>query len=409
MKIVVVSHAYPRRKNDWSANFIEDLCLSYIKLGHEVILFIPATPRWTRKDDDLGGVRVVRFNYCPVHKWQVFGYGSAMTNDLKPSISHVLLLPLLIISGIFCLLRFLKKERSVDLIHSHWAVPNSIIAVIARYFSKTKAKIFTSFPGSDVTALTMMGLAGRLVARKIIGKSDYLFCNSHDLKDALIHLGIPYNKLDLVIYGVDPQKVKFDPLSRDKVRATLGIRENERMLMMAGRFVPKKGFGTALRAIKEISGKFQRIKMIIVGDGNLITEYQEILMNDATNQYVMFVGSLPLEDLYATYSACDIFIMPNRKLPADGLNVTVVEAMSCACPVVATNIGGNELVVSEGVNGFLVDADNPHLLAEKVLALLADDSLAQKFGQNSRKLVEEKYNWNVIARHYIDVYWTIKK
>jgi glycosyltransferase involved in cell wall biosynthesis len=83
--------------------------------------------------------------------------------------------------------------------------------------------------------------------------------------------------------------------------------------------------------------------------------------------------------------------------------------MSCACPVVATNIGGNELVVSEGVNGFLVDADNPHLLAEKVLALLADDSLAQKFGQNSRKLVEEKYNWNVIARHYIDVYWTIKK
>src|ERR1035438_9851395 len=95
MKIVVVSHAYPRRKNDWSANFIEDLCLSYIKLGHEVILFIPATPRWTRKDDDLGGVRVVRFNYCPVHKWQVFGYGSAMTNDLKPSISHVLLLPLL--------------------------------------------------------------------------------------------------------------------------------------------------------------------------------------------------------------------------------------------------------------------------------------------------------------------------
>jgi glycosyltransferase involved in cell wall biosynthesis len=119
---------------------------------------------------------------------------------------------------------------------------------------------------------------------------------------------------------------------------------------------------------------------------------------------VIFTGSIPLHELYDYYAACDVFLMPSRRLPADGLNVTVVEAMACGRPIVASNVGGNELVVFDGENGFLHDEDDHQQLAKKVLALLNDDMLAERMGKISRSLVEEKFNWQAIAKHYIEKY-----
>jgi glycosyltransferase involved in cell wall biosynthesis len=402
MKILVISHAYPRWKNDWSANFIEALCLAYRDLGHEVTLFLPGTPEWNRNEGDLKGVRVITYNYFPFRKWQVFGYGAAMSNDQKPSVFQVLLLPLVILSGIFSLSRLLKKEPSIGLIHAHWAVPNSIIAILGRGMAHVKIPVITSFPGSDVTTLSMMGGLGRFITRKIIGRSEQLSCNSHDLQDVLVKLGLDRNKIDLVIYAVDPGQVKFNGAARDKIRKDLGITGNEKMLLMVGRFVPKKGFGTAFKAMKQITDKEKDVKMVVVGDGNLRSAYMDILSKDGTTDSVIFAGTVPLDTLHDFYSACDLFIMPTRRLPADGLNVAVVEAMSCNRPVVATNIGGNELVVMDGENGFLCDEDDHHQLAEKVLAVLNDDDLARRMGYNSRKLVEEKFNWNAVAQHYLN-------
>ena len=408
MKILIVTHSYPRWKGDWSANFIEALCQGYIRSGHEVVLFLPNNPQWARTETDLQSVRVVLFNYFPIRKWQVFGYGKAMHDDLKPSGFQIFLLPWLLISGTIQLARLLRKERSVGFIHSHWAFPNSIIAVIARAISRKKnIPVFSSFPGSDVTALALMGRFGRFMVKKIIGKSDNFSSNSNDLRDSLINLGLPPQKIDLVIYGVDAEAIKFDEEARNRIRAEHLIGNNEKLLLMAGRFVPKKGFNTAFRALKTITKEYPNCKMIVIGDGKLKQEYVNILENDKQTSFVIFTGNVPLRQLHEYYSACDIFVMPSRKLPADGLNVTVVEAMACARPVVASNVGGNELVIFNGMNGFLHEEDNSSQLADKVLELLKDEILAEKLGKTSRALVDEKFNWPSIAQHYVEQYYII--
>jgi glycosyltransferase involved in cell wall biosynthesis len=410
LKILIVTHSYPRWENDWSANFIESLCLSYVKSGIEVVLFLPNTPKWSRAVSDLKSVRIVLYNYFPIHKWQVLGYGNAIENDLKPSVLQIFLLPFLIICGSIRLSRLLRKEKSIDLIHSHWAFPNSIISIIGKAMSfKKEILVFSSFPGSDVTSLALMGKFGKFLLKKIIGKSEYFSCNSHDLSESLVAMGLPENKIDMVIYGVNSETIKFKEEARTRIRTLHGIGSNEKMLLMIGRFVAKKGFSTAFRSLKEISKNYPCFKMIVIGDGNLKDEYLKILENDGQSNRVVFTGSLPLNELYDYYSACDVFLMPSRKLPADGLNVTVVEAMACSRPVVASNVGGNELVVFDGENGFLFDEDNHQQLAEKVLVLMKDDMMAQKFGLISRSLVEEKFNWDSIAKHYIQNYQDLRE
>lgn len=400
MKILIVTHSYPRYVGDWSSNFIEELCISYIKSGCEVSLLIPNVIEWDRSIADMQGVNLIQYNYLPIKAMQIFGYGNALSNDKKLSLKHLTLIPFIILCGTLKFCKFLKKNKDYDFVHCHWAVPNTIIAVLGRKLLRKKIPIFTSFPGSDVTALTNSGKLGSIITNAIIAKSNYLSCNSNDLRDELVRLGLKKEKIDLVIYGVDSNKKKNDINGREEIRKKYEIKKNEILLLMVGRFVEKKGFSTGLKAMKKILEHFPETKLMLVGDGYLREEYNEIIKFEKISQNVIFTGIVPLDQLVMYYSASDVFLMPSIKQPADGLNVVVVEAMACGKPIVATNMGGNELVVFENFNGFLHNEKDFVTLANSVIRLLIDSDLRQKFGENSRLLIESKFNWENISNYY---------
>jgi glycosyltransferase involved in cell wall biosynthesis len=146
------------------------------------------------------------------------------------------------------------------------------------------------------------------------------------------------------------------------------------------------------------------VKLVVVGDGPLKSEYEDILRNDHTEAYVEFIGEIPPQELSKYYSASDIFLMPSRRLPSDGLNVVVPEAMACGRAVVASNVGGNDLVIFHGVNGYLHDENDPKQLAEFVLKLFENSDMRKEMGQNSLKLIRDRFNWDAIAKYYLERY-----
>ncbi len=399
MKILVVSHAFPRFKGDWSANFIEGLCNEYVNLNCDVTVFTPNVSTWNRNVENLNGINVVRFNYF-FKKYQNFGYGAALKNDQNFSIIQLFLTPFLLFFGTYKLYKLLKKNE-FDFIHSHWAIPNSIISIFARKFANIKVPIITSFPGSDVTVLNKTGLLGKFITKKILNKSDFLTCNSNDLKNELINLGISCDKLDLVIYTVENKKIE-EKLNVQNIRNKYNIFDNELLLLMVGRFVEKKGFLDGLKAINELKNLDLKIKMLIVGDGVLKSQFVKYINDNNLEQNIILAGSVKLSDLIDYYSACDIFIMPSRKLPADGLNVVVLEAMSNRKPILASNIGGNELVVFNGSNGYLFEEGDFQKLADLISELYHNKNLIIEMGNYSKFLIETKFSWNHIARYYIN-------
>jgi glycosyltransferase involved in cell wall biosynthesis len=325
-----------------------------------------------------------------------------MKSDLIIDIQDMLLMPFLLFVGIIRFAVLLRKEK-FDMIQAHWAVPNTLIAVFGRALAFSRAKILTSFPGSDVTVISRLGWIGRIFA-KIVAKSDYLSCNSSDLKEDLVKAGLDEDSIDFVIYGVDDKKIFYSENERMALRRIWGVSEDDIVLLLIGRFVPKKGFSTAFQALKYITEDRKNVKLIVVGDGPLKSEYLSILHKDRTESYVIFIGEIPTHELRNYYSACDVFLMPSRRLPSDGLNVVVPEAMACGRAIVASKVGGNDLVVFDGINGCLHDEDDPKQLARCVLKLVKDPDLKKEMGRNSLKLVRDRFTWNAIVKYYLERY-----
>jgi glycosyltransferase involved in cell wall biosynthesis len=402
MKICIVSHSYPFFAGDWRSNFIASLAEAYAGLGNELTVFTPLFSGERRRIDEADKVKIVEYRYMPFESWHLIGYGSSMKNDTKISKLTIILTPFFLIAGIIKLAGLLKREK-YDFLHCHWAVPNALIAVGARWLANSDAKILTSFPGSDVTVISNTGLLGKILAR-IVAKSDYMSCNSSDLKEVLVKGGIKSEKIDYVIYGVDDNKINFSAEKRKITRDNLAINDDTILLLMIGRFIPKKGFSTAFRALKYIVQRHKNIKLAVVGNGDLKNEYVEILKQDKTSGHVLFIGYITANELIDYYSACDIFLMPSEKNPPDGLNTVVPEAMACGRPIVASNVGGNDLVVFDGVNGFLHSEGDYEGLAVLVSRLIEDVCLRLDMGRKSLELIQTKFNWKAIAEYYIDKY-----
>jgi len=405
-KLCIITHSYPRFEGDWRSNFIESLARAYARNGVDVTVFVPYAINFNRSKIDSDGVKIINYKYMPFASLHTVGYGHSMKSDMSINLLDMMLMPFLMLVGIIKLALLLRKNK-FDLIQAHWAVPNTLIAVFAKALAFSRVKIMTSFPGSDVTVITRLGWLGKLCA-KIIAKSDYLSCNSTDLRDDLVQAGLDKNRIDLVIYGVDENEIFFSDAERRKLRNTLGISEEDAVLLMIGRFVPKKGFSTAFEALKNITGHKKKVKLVVVGDGPLKNDYIDILKRDHTESFVTFIGEIPTQDLGKYYSACDIFLMPSQRLPSDGLNVVVPEAMACCRAIVASRVGGNDLVVFDGVNGYLHDENSPRQLAELVIKLLGNPASIENMGQKSLQLVRQMFNWDAIANYYLEKYDELK-
>ena len=402
MKICIISHSYPFYPGDWRSNFIASLAQKYAELGNDVNVFTPFFAGEKRKINKSDKVKIIEYKYMPFKSMHLIGYGKSMRGDLKISKMTVLLTPFLLIVGIIKLARLLKQDN-YDFLHCHWSIPNTLIAVGARWLAGSKTKIMTSFPGSDVTVIRNTGILGKFLA-SIISKSDYMYCNSSDLKDELMKSGIEPERIDYVIYGVDDEKIFFSAERREITRKKLQINDDTILLLMIGRFIPKKGFSTAVRALKYLVQNCKKVKLVIIGDGDLKSEYVSILRKDETFDHAIFMGYVEADQLIDYYSACDIFLMPSEKIPADGLNTVVPEAMACARPIVASRAGGNDLVVFNGLNGFLHNERDHETLAIFVNKIIENKNLRDAMGQKSLELIKTKFNWQAIAKYYIEKY-----
>ncbi len=404
--VIILTHSYPRFKGDWRSNFIESLAVAYKEKTASISVLVPYANQWNRNKQNANGIKLITYRYMPFKSWHILGYGNSLAGDLKFNFLHIFLLPFMIFFGVIKLSILLKKYP-VQIIHCHWAFPNSIIALAAKFLTRSDVKIFSSFPGSDVTVISKSGLIGKVIA-KIINKSDYLSCNSSDLSEDLVKVGINKNKIDYVIYGVDSQKMTFDQSARRVIRKDLKVGSQEFMLLMVGRFVQKKGFITAIKAMLLIRRKYSKVKLFIIGSGILKRNYLDEIKKAELTEHVIILGEVLPEKLKEYYSACDILLMPSEREPSDGLNVVVVEAMSCGRPIVASSAGGNDLVVFDGFNGKIHKPGDIKDLAFKLIDLIKHKSRLVKMGRNSRRLVEDRFNWDAISSYYLSRYYEIK-
>lgn len=202
--------------------------------------------------------------------------------------------------------------------------------------------------------------------------------------------------------GVDSNIFK---LTANKVREKYNLHGNK-LLLFVGRFVPLKNLPFLLKTFAKIAKEDSKVRLVMVGEGPLAGKIKQLSRKLKLSRRVIFTGKITNKELPQYYSAADIFVMPSVY---DNFPNSILEAMSCELPIVATNVGGISMQVQDGENGFLVESGNIEQFKGAIITLLDNSSLSIEMGKRNRELVKKKYSWSTSAQKLKDIYDLILK
>lgn len=146
----------------------------------------------------------------------------------------------------------------------------------------------------------------------------------------------------------------------------------------------------------------QRLRLVMVGDGPLRREAQGLLEREGAADLAWLPGAR--DDIPQLLRGMDVFVLPSR---AEGISNTILEAMACALPVVATRVGGNAELIAEGATGMLAPPADPVALAEAIAPYLTDPALRQRHGRAGRERVEQTFSIDSMVNKYVEVYESV--
>jgi glycosyltransferase involved in cell wall biosynthesis len=159
------------------------------------------------------------------------------------------------------------------------------------------------------------------------------------------------------------------------MRARLGL-VDKRVVLYVGKLSPGKGSAVLVAAARRVAAKAPDACFVFVGEGDV----------RADEPFIRRLGPLPNADVLALYPLADVVVVPS--VIPDALSRVILEAMSAARPVVATNVGGTPELVLPGTTGLLVERSDPDALAEALLSLLGDEALRAALGAAARRRLE---------------------
>ncbi len=168
----------------------------------------------------------------------------------------------------------------------------------------------------------------------------------------------------------------------------------------AGRFAEEKGFDTLFRAVALLRGKGVDVELRLAGDGALRPEYEVLSTDLRIRDRVHFAGLVA--DMPAFFSSVDVFVLPARS--SEGFPVVIVESLASGTPVIATDIGGAREAIFDGESGFLVPAEDPAVIADRLLQITNDPGQIARMGAAARRLAEEQFDSARQVDRVIDIY-----
>jgi len=206
------------------------------------------------------------------------------------------------------------------------------------------------------------------------------------------------SRVHTVLNGVDLQQ--FRP-SRDRAaaRARIGLPLNVPVVGTVARLSPEKDQSTLLYAFAALSRDLPAARLLLVGDGALREDLGRLATTLGIQDRTLFAGER--KDIAELLEAMDVFCLPSL---TEGTSLTLLEAMACGLPVVATAVGGTPEVVADDRSGLLVPAGEPLAVAQALLRVLQHPDLGDRMGGAGRSIVSTRYSLRAMVERYSELY-----
>ncbi len=383
MKIAIVTPTFPPYAGG-IGNVAAFNARELSQLGHEVVIF---TPLYEAVKEEVIDLKVKRIT-------PLFKYGNAA---FVPALGKLL-------SGF-------------DIIHLHYPFFGGAetIWLYKRKLKKNKAKIVLHYH---------MDVVGEGIF-KIIFKIHQIVCLPKIVKmaDKIIFTSIDYGKYSNlakwlvkkpekfieVPNGVDTQNFSPQPKDVDLLKKH-EIDPADKIVLFVGGLDKAhyfKGVEYLIEAVSRLHQSSYHWKLVIVGEGELKKEYSDLAGQLNIENKVIFTGYVPNDDLPKYYNLADVVVLPSVD-KSEAFGLTLAEGMSCAKPVIASNLAGVRSVIDDEVSGLLVEPKNADDLASKINYFLADPESAIQFGKAGRIKAKAKYDWQIIGQQLDELYRKIR-
>ena len=174
------------------------------------------------------------------------------------------------------------------------------------------------------------------------------------------------------------------------------------VLVTVGRLVSLKGQHQLIHAVAQLVNHFAEIQLYIVGDGDRAKALMQLAVNDQVIDHIVFTGAVGNVTEYL--AKADIYVSGSQ---SEGMPVSILEAMACRLPVVASDIPGNRSVVMPDETGLLFELNNVDNLVENIVKVAKNPELASRLALRARQMVEQNYSAAAAQQKHVHLYQRI--
>lgn len=358
-KILVISHMYPSSRDTVKGVFVHNMNIALKEEGLDIVVISPRSFLRGKKISDASyeGITIS----CP----RYLSFGKRFT-----SLSS------------FCASRAVKKayvnlNYKPDIILAHTAIPDSYCA--RRLSEKYDIPYFSYIHGADVQLKVNYDPKTKSLIGYSIAKAKKIFVNSSKIQKKVREL-FDYSSF-VIPMGVP--KIAVSPKKHKKLT-----------IISVGNLEEEKGIQYALSAVEKLQKNYA-LKYKIIGDGLFAGELKKIAKG---NSDIDFLGRLTPQKVYREMASSDIFLLPSYN---EAFGITYLEAMMHSLPIIGVKGEGVEDIVSHGSCGYLVEPKDSDDIKEKLEILIADKKKRESMGKEGKKIVENYYLWDKIAKEFI--------
>ena len=285
----------------------------------------------------------------------------------------------------------LIREKQIDLIHAHTRVTQ----VLAFWIQKIhKIPVVT----------TCHGFYQRRLGRRLNPAwGDCVIAISEGVEEHLLRdFHVPQSKARMIHNGVDIEALDkaYARHSPELAKVSYGFGPKDFVIGNVARLVADKGQEYLLRAVSELKQDLPSLRLLIVGDGRDRDHLARLAKKLKLENRVVFTGTV--QDVTKPLAAMDLFVFPATW--REGFGLSIIEAMACRKPIVATKIWNLSSLIQNGVTGILVEPKRIDILVSAISRLAKDPAWCQRLGLEGRKVVEQMFTIQRMAQEIAGVY-----
>jgi len=296
------------------------------------------------------------------------------------------------------LVKQLYKSFKFDLIDLHWTYPD----LPTGYFlsKQFNTPFMVTLRGKEAFHLEDGGLRKHIISH-YLKKTSQAIALSQELKN--INQQLTKNAITTAVIrnGVDTDNFYYLPMT--ECRKALMLSNNEKIIVMVGSLIYRKGFDLVIDALAQIikENLFSNIKLYIIGSEGPEGDYRKSLFAQVKQlnlkDHVVFKGQVANSQLKIWYNAANLFCLSSR---GEGSPNVLTESLACGCPVVATDVGAvNEIMSSEEGIGACIQSESIIAISNGLKSVLSS-----QYDRNKNAKLFKKYNWDWCAQNVIKIY-----